>query len=111
MERSNVGCSQPYFRSFTTNTLLLFLPDRGKVNVPIAKTPEEPNEIIPNSSVVVLQAISETQYFALDVTSVGTRFQGATTHSARSQHPPLLYLCTFDPECIASKSKYAISSI
>ena len=43
MKPSNVGYCQPYFRSFTT--LLLFSPDREKVNVAIAETPEKPKEI------------------------------------------------------------------
>jgi hypothetical protein len=42
--------------------------------------PKIPNEIIVNGSVVVLYTISESQNFALDVTSVGKRYQGATTH-------------------------------
>jgi hypothetical protein len=62
------------------NTLLLVLPDGGKVDAALAKDPEDPNEIILNGSVVVLYIISESQDFALDVTSVGTRYQGATTH-------------------------------
>jgi hypothetical protein len=62
------------------------LPDGGKVNTALAKIPEDPNEIILNGSVAVLYTvytISESQNFALDVTSVGTRYQGATTHEIK----------------------------
>ena len=42
------------------HTLLLVLPDGGKVDAALAKNHEDPNEVILNGSVVVLYTISES---------------------------------------------------
>lgn len=55
------------------NTLLLVLPDGGKVNTALAKVP--PRKIILNGSMVILYTVSEFQDFALDITSVGMHYE------------------------------------
>ncbi|KAH9484827.1 Acyltransferase ato1 [Psilocybe cubensis] len=61
-------------------TLLLVLPDGGKVSTALAIGEEKVNEIILNGSVILCYTISASKSYAFDITSIGTRYQGATTH-------------------------------
>lgn len=59
------------------DTLLLVLPDGGKVATSLAGGK---NEITLNGSPIVTYTVSDTQLFAFDISSVGTQYEGATTH-------------------------------
>ncbi|KAF4620653.1 hypothetical protein D9613_000138 [Agrocybe pediades] len=67
-------------RDTSKDTFLLILPDGGKVSYRFAAVEGEENEVIVNDTLVLTYTISEARSFALEVTSVDTRFQGATTH-------------------------------
>ncbi|PPQ92986.1 hypothetical protein CVT25_000187 [Psilocybe cyanescens] len=62
------------------DTHLLVLPDGGKVATSLAVGEAKINEIVLNGSFILTYTISETHAYAFDITSVGTRYQGATTH-------------------------------
>ncbi|KAF9557952.1 hypothetical protein CPC08DRAFT_639629 [Agrocybe pediades] len=67
-------------RDHSRDVFLLTLSDGGKISYRSAAVKGEKNEIIVNDSLILTYTISETQSYALEVTSVGTRFHGATTH-------------------------------
>lgn len=72
--------ASPPPRDPSKDVFLLVLPDGGKVSHRPIILEGDKNEIILNSSVILTYAVSETQSFALEITSVGTRYHGATDH-------------------------------
>ncbi|KAF5328745.1 hypothetical protein D9619_011584 [Psilocybe cf. subviscida] len=63
--------------------LLLVLPDGGKVTTFLATTPDGSHRISLNDAPIATYTISENQKLALDVSSVNSRYQGATDHLPR----------------------------
>ena len=81
-------------------TFVLVLPDGGKVTASLAKIGGGSNVIILNCTAVLSYTISETQTFTFDISSVGTRYQGVTSHLPRYK-----LLTLSPPKTTASKPR------
>ncbi|KAF9050491.1 acyl-CoA N-acyltransferase [Panaeolus papilionaceus] len=61
-------------------TFILVLPDGGKVTASLATGAEGLNEIFLNGTPILNYTISNTHELVFDISSIGTRYQGVTTH-------------------------------
>ncbi|KDR67514.1 hypothetical protein GALMADRAFT_258134 [Galerina marginata CBS 339.88] len=75
-----IPSSSSTFSEADSPTLLLVLPEGGIVGTSLCITQERQHRIILDGSVVVTYVISDSRLLGLDISSVGTPYEGATSH-------------------------------